>query len=104
VRIASRAAAPDELGLARDPRVLGVAIRSITVLAGARYRVIEAADDRLREGFHGHEPEFDIRWTDGEARLPADLFDGFDGTTELILQVEATTRYVASAECQRGAA
>jgi hypothetical protein len=104
VRIASRAAAPDELGLARDPPVLGVAIRSMTVLAGARYRVIEAADDRLREGFHGHEPELDIRWTDGEARLPADLFDGFDGTTELILQVEATTRYVASAECQRGAA
>jgi hypothetical protein len=98
VRIVSRAAAPDELGLARDPRVLGIAVRSVTVMAGARYRMIEAADDRLSEGFHGYEPELDFRWTDGSALLPADLFAGFDGAADIVLQVECTTRYLATAE------
>jgi hypothetical protein len=98
VHIVSRAAAPDELGLARDPRVLGIALRNMIVLAGARHRIIEAADDRLVEGFHGHEPELGIRWTDGDASLPAALFDGFDGRVDLMLQVEGTTGYVADAE------
>jgi hypothetical protein len=98
VRIVSRAAAPDELGLARDPRVLGIAVRRVTVMAGARYRMIEAADDRLSEGFHGYEPELDFRWTDGSALLPADLFAGFDGAAEIVLQVECTTRYLATGE------
>jgi hypothetical protein len=60
--------------------------------------MIEAADDRLSEGFHGYEPELDIRWTDGDARLPADLFAGFDGAADIVLQVECITRYVATAE------
>jgi hypothetical protein len=98
VHIVSRAAAPDELGLARDPRVLGIALRNMIVLAGARHRIMQAADDRLVEGFHGHEPELDIRWTDGDASLPAALFDGFDGRVDLMLQVEGFTRYIASAE------
>jgi hypothetical protein len=98
VRIVSRAAAPGELGLARDPRVLGIALRNVVVLAGARHRIIEAADDRLIEGFHGHEPELDIRWTNGDAALPAELFEGFDGRIDLMLQVEGTTRYIATAE------
>jgi hypothetical protein len=104
VRIVSRAAAPDELGLARDPRVLGVAVRSVTILAGARHRTIEAADDRLTEGFHSYEPELDIRWTDGEALLPADFTDDSNGATDLILQIEGTTSYIATAERQAIAA
>ena len=98
VHIASRAAAPDELGLARDPRILGIALRNMIVVAGARHRIIEAADDRLVEGFHGHEPELDIRWTNGDASLPEALFDGFDGRVDLMLQVEGFTRYIASTE------
>ena len=104
VRIVSHAAAPDELGLTRDPRVLGIALRSVAVLAGSRHRVIEAADDRLGQGFHGYEQELDIRWTDGDALLPAGLFDGLDGPQELILQVEGTAHYVATAKCREIAA
>jgi hypothetical protein len=104
VRIASRAAAPEQLGLGRDPRVLGVALRNVAILAGARYRVIEAADDRMWQGFHGYEPALDIRWTDGDAVPPADLFDGFDGARELILLVEGTAQYVTTGECSKKAA
>lgn len=104
MRVVSRAAAPDELGLARDPRVLGVAMGSVTVLAGARYRVIEAADDRLTDGFHGHEPDLDIRWTDGDALLPDDLFESFGDAADLILQIACTARYVETAACRKIAA
>ena len=50
VRIVSRAAAPAELGLARDPRVLGVALRAITLFQGARCHMIEMTDAALSEG------------------------------------------------------
>jgi hypothetical protein len=98
VHIMSRAAARDVLGLAHNPRVLGVALRNVTVFAGSRHRIIEAADERLVDGFHGHEPELEIRWTDGDASLPAALFDGFDGRIDLVLRLEGTTRYIATAE------
>ena len=95
VRIVSRAAAPAELGLARDPRLLGVALRGIVLLAGSRARVIEATDDRLAHGFHGYEPDGDLRWTDGDADLPADLFKGFGYRIKLVLLVCETTQYRA---------
>jgi hypothetical protein len=98
VHIVSRAAAPAELGLVRDPRVLGIALRRAVILAGGRHRVIEAVDDRLVEGFHQHEPQLDIRWTDGNATIAAELFDGFDGQVDLMLQVEGSTLYFAAAE------
>jgi hypothetical protein len=53
VRVVSRAAAPAELGLARDPRILGIALRRAVVRAGARFRIVATTDDRLAEGFHG---------------------------------------------------
>jgi hypothetical protein len=104
VCIISRAAAPDELGLARDPRVLGVAVRNVTMLAGPRHRTIEARDDRLRDGFHRYEPELDIRWTDGDARLPAELFAGFNAPVDLLLHVNGVTRYLATEEAGSRAA
>ena len=52
IAIASHGAAPQELGLSRDPRVLGVAIERLLLWQGARVTAIEAADDRLCEGFH----------------------------------------------------
>jgi hypothetical protein len=104
VHIVSRAAAPDELGLARDPRVLGVAVRSMTALAGPRHRTIEARDDRLCKGFHCYEPELDIRWTDGDARLPTELFAGFTAPVELLLHVNGVTRYLATEEAGSRAA
>jgi hypothetical protein len=98
VRILSRAAAPDQIGLARDSRVLGVAVQSVSMISGARHRTIGADDDRLTEGFHGYEPDLDIRWTDGDAALPDALFEGFDGPADLIIQLGGSTRYVATAD------
>ncbi len=92
VRIVSRAAVPQELGLARDPRPLGVAIRRIAVRRGTRFRTIDADDPRLAVGFHAHET--DIRWTDGDAALPAALFAGFAGPCELVLHLAGRTAYI----------
>jgi hypothetical protein len=104
VRIVSRAAAPAELGVARDPRVLGVALRRIALRQGTRFQLIAAADVALCEGFHPFEPADDLRWTDGDATLPAALFDGFDGPIEVVLHVAGTTRYPLLAVTDRYAA
>jgi hypothetical protein len=93
LRIVSRSAAPAELGLARDNRVLGVALRCIALRQDTRFRVIEAADASLTEGFHRFESAGGLRWTDGDAALPAALFEGFDGPMELVLHSAGTTRY-----------
>jgi hypothetical protein len=79
VRIVSRAAAPDVLGIARDPRILGVGIRWIDLKRGARFARILASDERLTEGFHPHEPTNAFRWTNGHASLPAAAFAKFAG-------------------------
>jgi hypothetical protein len=106
VHIVSRAAAPSELGLTRDPRLLGVALRRIALRQGTRFRVIEAVDAALTEGFHPFEPLDGLRWTDGEAALPTALFEGFDGPVELVLHIGATTRYplVGASEARAAAA
>jgi hypothetical protein len=101
LHIVSRAAAPAELGLARDPRVLGVALRRLVVRKGTRFRVTEAKDDRLMDGFHGFEADNGIRWTDGDATVPVDLFDGFTGPLELVLCLGGTTSYVVEGNIQR---
>jgi hypothetical protein len=95
VRIASRAAAPDELGLGRDPRLLGVAVRGIVVRSGDLCRQIDPSDARLCEGFHGYEPDGGLRWTDGYAVLPVDMFKGLDRGGKLLLELGGATRYVA---------
>jgi Hint domain/Collagen triple helix repeat (20 copies) len=96
-RVVSRAGAPQEFGVARDPRVLGVALRRVVLRQGVRLRLIEAEDVSLAEGFHGYEPDNQFRWTDGNALLPAGLFDGVQGAFELELQVVCRTRYSADA-------
>ena len=96
-RVVSRAGAPQEFGVARDPRVLGVALRRVVLRQGVRLRLIEAEDVSLAEGFHGYEPDNQFRWTDGNALLPAGLFDGVQGAFELELQVVCRTCYSADA-------
>jgi uncharacterized repeat protein (TIGR03803 family) len=95
LHIVSRATAPAELGLARDPRVLGVALRRIVVRKGAQFRVTEADDDGLTDGYHAFETDNRFRWTDGDAAIPEELFAGLDGALELLLSIGATTRYLA---------
>ncbi len=97
VRVTSRAAAPQELGVVRDPRVLGVALRRIMLRQGARLRLIEAADASLADGFHRYEPDNLFRWTDGDGLLPAVLFGPLQGGFELELHVGCCTRYIADA-------
>jgi hypothetical protein len=93
VRVVSRAGSPAELGLARDPRRLGVAVRQIRLWHGARLRVLDASDPLLADGFHGFEADNGFRWTDGDASVPAALFAGSDGACELELLVTGSTQY-----------
>jgi len=93
VRVMSRAGIPQELGTARDPRLLGIALRRIVARKGATLRMIEANDPSLRDGFHPFEADNCFRWTNGDALLPAELFLGFADGCELELYVGCTTQY-----------
>jgi hypothetical protein len=98
VLLCSRAAAPAapaELGLTRDPRNLGVAVRRIELWRGRHLTVIEADDPRLIEGFHGFEPECGHRWTNGAAMLPVGAFGDFSGGAELVIRCQGSTSYLA---------
>lgn len=104
IRIVSRAAAPQELGLARDPRSLGVALRRISVRRAAQLRIIEAEDPQLTLGFHAFEPDNGFRWTDGDSVLPVELFSDFATPAILILELWSTARYVADGDANQQAA
>jgi hypothetical protein len=93
VHIASREAVPAELGLARDARSLGVALRSVAVRQGTKFVAVKAGDARLTDGFHAYEAAKNLRWTDGSATLPAEVFARFAGGVEVVLDVAGTTRY-----------
>lgn len=94
VHLVSRDAAPAELGLLRDPRSLGVALREVRLRQGSREVVIGAEDPRLVEGFHPYEADCDLRWTNGFAALPVEAFADLDeGPVELAVLLGATTLY-----------
>jgi T5SS/PEP-CTERM-associated repeat protein len=92
IHIVSRAAVPQELGVTRDPRLLGFAIRSLAVRQGTQFRV--AADRLLTAGFHPLEPATGLRWTNGDAVLPAVITTGLTGPIEVVVHIAATTYYV----------
>ncbi|WP_158933022.1 Hint domain-containing protein [Acidisphaera sp. S103] len=94
VVIASRVGAPSELGIARDPRPLGVALRQLTVRQGAKFMLLNADDDRLTVGFHAYEADGHLRWTDGRAQLPAAAFARFDQGAEVTLHLGGATQYL----------
>jgi hypothetical protein len=93
-RICSRAGAPQELGLNRDPRVLGVAVRRIALVQRERETTIEADDARLVDGFHAFEAADAIRWTNGEAVVPDALFDAMTSSANLLLHLGGAMHYV----------
>jgi hypothetical protein len=101
VRVVSRAGSPAELGLARDPRRLGVAIRAVRLWRGPVLRVVDASDEALQDGFHLFEADNGFRWTDGDAGLPGGLFDGMNSAFELELHVGATAQYPVEASGER---
>ncbi|HEX2941257.1 MAG TPA: Hint domain-containing protein, partial [Rhodopila sp.] len=93
VRIRSRAAAPQELGTSRDPRVLGVAIQRMVLAQGGRQRTVTADAASLNDGYHAYEPETGLRWTDGDAAVPPALFAGYDKPWMLMLYLGGRTQY-----------
>ena len=93
VRIRSNTVVPAELGLARDPRPLGVAIRRIAFRQRAEARVLEAASPQLAVGFHMFEPDNLYRWTDGDALVPSELFASARGPFMLQLEVGEIAQY-----------
>ena len=102
-RVVSRSAAPQEIGIARDPRQLGVAVRQI-VLAGPRRQTTIGADmPFLRDGFHAFEPATGIRWTDGYAAVPMEVLGALNGPTMLSLHLCGTTQYIDEGGCVRAA-
>jgi hypothetical protein len=96
IYVISRGAVPAELGLARDSRSLGVALRRIVVRQALNSIFIEAADRRLVQGFHDYEPTDNLRWTDGSAMLPAYAFSQFKGCIEVTLYLAGETKYPLS--------
>ena len=92
-RIVSRAGIPQELGLARDGRMLGVAISRILMRQGRTLRAIEADAASLCDGFHLFEPHNVHRWTNGDAALPDTLFADLSGPCTLHFTVTCATRY-----------
>ena len=93
VRVVSRDGVPAELGLVRDPRSLGVALRKVAITHGRRLTLIEADDERLTEGFHPYEPADNIRWTNGDAALPIEAFAGFGAGAMVELHLGGATVY-----------
>lgn len=98
VRIVSREGTPAELGVARDPRPLGVALRQIQIRRGAKVVPIETDNNQLVNGFHDYEPDECLRWTNGDAELPASFISGASEEAELLLQLAGTTSYPLFAE------
>ncbi|HEY4172399.1 MAG TPA: Hint domain-containing protein, partial [Rhodopila sp.] len=93
VRIVSHDVVPAELGLARDPRTLGVALQRIAVRQGVKFVITEATNEQLTEGFHGYESDANLRWTNGDAALPAEAFARFTGPLEIVLTLAGATTY-----------
>ena len=94
VRLVSRSAVPQEIAVARDPRLLGVAVRRIVLAEARRQQAMEARDASLYDGFHAFEPENGIRWTNGDATLPAGLFSTMSGAAMLIVELGGGTWYL----------
>jgi hypothetical protein len=66
--------------------------------------VIEADDALLADGFHTYEADVALRRTDGDAVLPAALFAGLTGPTEVLLQCSGSTLYAEDGNQQSAAA
>jgi Hint domain len=92
-RLVSRTGVPEELGVARDPRSLGVAIRGVTAWRGSTFATMDASDPALTDGFHAFETDTGLRWTDGNALLPPTLFARLHGAIQIELRVCGTTTY-----------
>jgi hypothetical protein len=101
VRLVSRAGSPQELGIGRDPRSLGVAVGQLVLAAPHWTRSLAADDARLVDGYHNFESGPDLRWTNGDAVIPSELFDGMTGPARLLVHLGCQTRYPDLGEFQQ---
>ena len=93
-RIVSNAAVPQELGVARDARSLGVAVRRIVLAQSRMQWAIEATDAALGDGYHPFEIDNGYRWTTGEAVIPQRLFAQMNGAGMLLLHLGGFAQYI----------
>ncbi len=93
LRIVSRSGVPCALGVNADRRRLGVALARVVLRGSRTTRELGADARQLSDGFHRPEPG--LRWTNGDAVLPAAQFDGFEGALDVELHLAATAAYPA---------
>ncbi|HEX4261609.1 MAG TPA: Hint domain-containing protein [Acetobacteraceae bacterium] len=93
LRIVSRSAVPALIGRNADQRRLGVALRRI-VIAG-RDGVRDLGLDFLPpgHGWHTPEPAEGLRWTDGDALMPAAALSGISAPLTVALHLGVGGRY-----------
>ncbi len=94
VRLVSATFRPSDIGTQRDNRMLGIAVRSLTVRGAGVTAAVEHRSPLLARGWHGDEPEF--RWTRGEATIPP-VWSG-DGSVSIEVDVAMTGAYPLPAE------
>ena len=95
-------ARPCDVSESGDSRDLGVFIRALRIDDGFEVRDVAIDDPLLCIGFHPVE-EGSMRWTTGRARLPAALFEGFEESSFLRIELAAkpVPRWVAPAVAER---
>jgi hypothetical protein len=87
--LASRAMVPAETDTSsEDRRMLGLDIGTLSIETETGTRLIAIEDSRLRDGWHLFEGQH--RWTNGKARIPAELLAA---GRDLIVRLHAITSY-----------
>jgi hypothetical protein len=102
LRIVSRQVNPAMVGLSRDPRQLGVAVRSVMMLdAQGPIAKLLYSSHLLEEGFNDPEPAEGHRWTTGNGTLPYRCLALYDGPFDLLLEIVCTAKYPFSTPISR---
>ncbi|MBV9862377.1 MAG: Hint domain-containing protein [Alphaproteobacteria bacterium] len=100
LQIVSRSFRPSEIGVSRDTRCLGVALRRV-VLESAGMCIELAADAAmLTEGFNEPEAPTGLRWTTGDATVPPLALVPFGGAFDVVLDIAAVGNYPLLADTE----
>lgn len=92
LRLVSRASRPAALGLVADSRCLGVCVTGITAQSTTSATTLLPASGLLTAGFHPAEGP--LRWTNGDAALPAMLLGDRSETVRLTVTGHGLPRYL----------
>ncbi len=71
-----------------------MALQRIVLRRGTWFFTIRASDPALTNGFHDFEGDHGIRWTNGDAELPATHLKQSDRPTQLVLVLGGIAHYV----------